>query len=119
MHVLKTAHRISLTVTACILAGGCARSYDGTIVPEYTTEMVSDGMVPRFETRKTDLLPPSRLVEFPDTPPSPVSDEPPPPRITPPRQPARLLPQIDGDIPRNVNCVDSQAPDGRVRVLCM
>lgn len=119
MHVLKIACHICLSVVACLSAGGCARSYDGTIVPEYTTEMVSDGPVPRFETRKTDLLPPSRLVEFPDTPPPPVSEQPPPPRVTQRRQPARILPRIDGNVPRNVNCVNSQAPDGRIRVLCM
>ncbi len=119
MHGLRTASRFCLSVSACLLVSGCARSYDGTIVPEYTTERVSDGAVPRFETRKTDLLPPSRLVEFPETPEPPVSEELPPPRVTQRRQPARILPQIDGDIPRNVNCINSQAPDGRVRVLCM
>lgn len=119
MHVLKAACHVGLSIAAGLLASGCARSYDGTIVPEYTTEMVSDGPVPRFETRKTDLLPPSRLVEFPETPPPPVAEEPPSPRITQRHQPAHILPRIDGDIPRNVNCVNAQAPDGRIRVVCM
>jgi hypothetical protein len=81
--------------------------------------MVMNG-VPHFELKKTDLLPPSRLAEFPETPHLPVSESRPARADAPPRrQPARILPQIDDDLPRNVACHNENTPGGRVRVVCI
>lgn len=118
MRALKTALQTILAFSACMAASSCARMYDGTIVPEYTTEMVSNG-APHFETRKTDLLPPSRLVEFPETPEPPVSETKPVRVSAPRRQPARLLPKIDGDLPRTVRCRNEAVAEGRIKVICM
>ncbi|MEQ1954447.1 hypothetical protein [Mesorhizobium sp. CN2-181] len=102
-------------------ASGCARNYDGSIVPSYTAEMVSDGGLSRMEYRKTDLLPPSRLYEFPPAPPPPVTEEPEPKfvRAAPPRKPARLLPKLPDELPRRISCSDATAEGGRVRVVCL
>ncbi|PSJ64340.1 hypothetical protein C7I84_05130 [Mesorhizobium ephedrae] len=108
-----------MSIAACLAASGCARMYDGTIVPAYTAQMVSDGM-PRLETRRTDLEAPSRLVEFPPTPQPVASDDGPPPRVSAPRrQPGRLLPRMKADTPRSVQCRNEAAADGRIRVVCL
>jgi len=70
--------------------------------------------------KKTDLLPPRRLAEFPDSPATPVAESRPANVApAPPRQPARILPQIGDDVPRNVTCHNGVAPGGRVRVVCL
>lgn len=116
MLVLRVA--FPFTLCACLAASGCARTYDGSIVPSYTTKMVMNG-VPHFEIQKTDLLPPSRLVDYPE-PPRPAVAETRPPRVEAPRpEPGRILPQIGDDLPRNVTCRNEDAPGGRVRVVCI
>lgn len=119
LHILKAAPRITLSFAACVAMSGCARMYDGSIVPEYTAERVSGGLMPRVEYRKTDVLPPSRLIEFPPAPPSPVTENPASAvRAAPRRKPGRLIPKLPENLPRNVQC-RNETVGGRVRVVCL
>jgi hypothetical protein len=120
LNILQAAPRITLSFAAFLAVSGCARMYDGSIVPEYTSEMVPGGMVPRIEYRKTDVLPPSRLLEFPPAPPPPESEKPAPVvRAAPPRKRGGLIPKIPAELPRNVHCRNEAAADGRIRVVCL
>ncbi|MDQ6433167.1 hypothetical protein RB623_03775 [Mesorhizobium sp. LHD-90] len=112
---------MAASMAACMAASGCARNYDGTIVPSYTAKMVSDGGLGRMEYRKTDLLPPSRLHDFPSAPPPPASEEPRPEfvRAPPRRGPGRLIPKVPAELPRNIQCRNEQGEGGRVRVVCL
>jgi hypothetical protein len=118
--ILRAAVPFALSLSMCLVASGCARTYDGSIVPSYTTKMITNG-VPHFEIKKTDLLPPRRLAEYPQSPVTPVAESQPARVYTPPpaREPARILPQIGDDVPRNVTCHNGVAPGGRVRVVCL
>ncbi|MBS3647356.1 hypothetical protein KEU06_01795 [Pseudaminobacter sp. 19-2017] len=105
----------------CLTAAGCVRTYDGTIVPEYTPMLAVERGVPRVEYRKSDTLPASRFVEFPSAPPPPQAEAAPsrPTRTVP--RPAdsgrRLLPlQVASETP--VTCRTTQGDNGRVRVAC-
>ena len=89
LHILKAAPRITLSFAAYLAMSGCARMYDGSIVPEYTAERVSGGLMPRVEYRRTDVLPPSRLIEFPPAPPPPFAENPAPAVRAAPRREAR------------------------------
>ena len=120
LHILKAAPRITLSFAAYMAMTGCARMYDGSIVPEYTAASVSGGLMPRIEYRKTDVLPPSRLIEFPPAPPPPVTENPAPVvRAAQRRKPGRLIPRIPENLPRKVQCRNEIAADGRIRVVCI
>lgn len=120
LHILKAAPRITLSFAAYMAMSGCARMYDGSIVPEYTAQRVSGGLMPRVEYRRTDVLPPSRLIEFPPAPPPPVTENPVPViRAAPRRKPGRLIPKLPENLPRNVHCRNEKAADGRIRVVCL
>jgi hypothetical protein len=106
---------------ACLTAAGCVRTYDGTIVPEYTPVLAMEGGLPRVEYRKSDTLPASRFVEFPSAPPAPQAEAASSRRTRALPRPVdsgrRLLPlQVASEAP--VTCRTTQGDDGRVRVDC-
>lgn len=101
-------------------AGGCTRTYDGSIVPAYEMVPAAGQPVGWFDMKPADTLPPSRLYKFPPAPPPPPEEKAttrsdrPPPRI----RAGRLIPKLDGQIPRAVTCRD-ETIEGRVRVVCL
>ena len=113
--------RMSAALCAIVALSACTRTYDGTIVPEYTAQMISSGLIPVYEFRKTDTQPPNRLVQFPPPPaavevaqtakPQKVASR----RVRPPVQPVAEQPAATA---KKVTCRRDNSDGGRIRVIC-
>jgi hypothetical protein len=118
----ERALRIAVALCATAALPACTRTYDGTIVPEYSAEVVSSGPVPVYRFRKTDTEPPSRLIKFPPAPPPAVqvADVQAQPRTLsrrarPRGQPVAKAPAAPE---KKVTCHRDNSDAGRIRVIC-
>jgi hypothetical protein len=115
-------HLPLLSMPLMLAAAGCTRTYDGSIVPMYTTVVSSDrGLRVNPTAIPTDTLPPNRLVRFPPPPASMETAESSTPSPQRPRRArskavARLA--TDPLPPRRYSCRDVTSESGRVRVVC-
>jgi hypothetical protein len=120
MRIPPIPSRLIVLALPCLAVAGCVRTYDGTIVPEYTPVLAVAGGVPHIEYRKSDVLAANRFAEFPDPPPPPPAEDSPSPHIrATPRVESRgrLLPlQVEPEKP--VTCRTTPGDGGRVRVAC-
>jgi hypothetical protein len=117
--------RVTTGLCAILALSACTRTYDGSIVPEYTAYRVTDGWTPHYVYRKTDTEPRNRLIKFPPPPPpaevqGDIADE--APARPAKRRQVRRQPVSAGADPstpeRKVTCRRDNSDAGRIRVIC-
>jgi hypothetical protein len=125
-HSIVSFARIAAGLCALAALCACTRTYDGSVVPEYTAYRVTDGWAPHYVYRKTDTQPRSRLITFPPAPPpaeaeadvaaatrAPVAR-----RRQVRRPPAAAAAPAPAEPARKVVCRRDNSDAGRIRVVC-
>ncbi len=120
--VCEKGWRKAAVLCAVAALCACTRTYDGTIVPEYTAEVVARSPVPVYRFRKTDTEPPSRMITFPPAPPAveQIAGEPVPPKRRYRSVPRKVQP-VAKERPapaKKVTCRRDNSDAGRIRVIC-
>jgi hypothetical protein len=117
--------RITAGLCAIAALSACTRTYDGSIVPEYTAYRVTDGWTPRYVYRKTDTEPRSRLIKFPPAPPpaevqGDIAAEAParPAKRRQVRRQPTTAAAAPSTLERKVTCRRDNSDAGRIRVVC-